>query len=63
MLLINLNAEKNCCNFSKIWQLCMHSDYDHFVPLTFKSGIFQAQTNIFPGNSNPCSIKACCCVG
>ena len=37
LLLINLNAEKICCNFSykkiysKMWELCMHPDYDHFI--------------------------------
>ena len=36
LLLVNLNAEKCCCNVSKIWELCMHPDYDHFIPLTSK---------------------------
>ena len=36
----------------------MHPDYDHFyIPLTFKYNIFQPQTNIFPGNNNPFSLK------
>ena len=41
-----------------MWELWVHQDYDHFyIPLTFKWGKFQSQTNIFPGNNNPFSIK------
>ena len=43
---------------SKMWELCMHPNYDNlYNPLTSKSGKFQPQTNIFPGNSNTFSIK------
>ena len=38
--------------YSKMWELCMHPDYDDFIPLTFKLGKFQLKTNIFLGNSN-----------
>ena len=34
--LIDLNAEKIYYDFSQIWELCMHLDYDHFIPLTSK---------------------------
>ena len=45
--------------YSKMWELCMHLDCDHFyISLTFKKGKFQRQTNIFPGNNNPFSIKS-----
>ena len=30
--------------YCKIWELCLHQDYDHFVPLTSKQGKFQSQT-------------------
>ena len=43
--------------FSKMWELCMHPDYDHFIPLTSKQGKFQPQTNICPGKNIPFSIK------
>ena len=43
--------------YSKMWELCMHPDYDHFIPLTSKKGKFQPQTNIFSENNNPFSIK------
>ena len=36
----------------------MHPDYDHsYILLTFKKGKLQPQTNIFPGNNSPFSIK------
>ena len=42
-----------------MWEFWMHPDYDPLhVPLTSKLGKFQPQTNIFPGNSNPFSIKS-----
>ena len=41
-----------------MWDLCMHPDYDHlYIPLTYKKGKFQPQTNIFFGNNNSFSIK------
>ena len=30
-----------------MWELCMHPNYVHFIPLTSKQGKFQPQTNIF----------------
>ena len=33
--------------YSKMCELCMHPDYDHFIPSTSKYGKFQPQTNIF----------------
>ena len=46
-----------------MWELTMHPDYDHFIPLTSKQSKFQSQTNIFSRNSNPFSIKPYCYVG
>ena len=46
-----------------MWKLWMHLDYDHFIPLTSNLVKFQLQTNIFPGNNNPFSIKPHCYVG
>ena len=41
-----------------MWELCRHPDYDHlYILLTSKSGKLQLQTNIFPGNNNPFSIR------
>ena len=41
-----------------MWGSCMPPDYDYLhIPLISKQGKFQTQTNIFPGNSNPFSIK------
>ena len=41
-----------------MWELCMHPDYDYlYIPLTSRYGKLQPQTNIFPGNNNPFSIK------
>ena len=49
--------------YSKMGELCMHPDYDHFFPLTFKLDKFQPQTNIFSENNKPFYIKPYCCVG
>ena len=43
--------------YSKMYELSMHADYDHFIPSTSKQGKLQLQTNIFSRNSNPFSIK------
>ena len=44
--------------YSEVSELCMYPDYDHFyIHLTSTKGKLQPQTNIFPGNNNPSSIK------
>ena len=48
--------------YSKMWELRMHPDYNHFIPLTSKKGKFQPQTKAISGNNNPFSIKPYCCV-
>ena len=50
-----ISVIKNCF---KMWELCMHLDYDHLhIPLTSKNGNFQSETNIFRGNNNPFCIE------
>ena len=45
--------------YAKMQESWLHSDYHHlYIPLIFKYGKFQTQTNIFPeNNDNPFTIK------
>ena len=41
--------------YTKVWELWVHPDYgDLYIPLTSR---FQPQTNVFPVNNSPFSIK------
>ena len=68
LLLINLNADKICCNFSYKNFILKCGNYHasglwSFYSINFQIRQIPVKINIFPGNKNPFSIKPYCYVG
>ena len=51
--------------YIKFFKLWLHPAYDHgYNPsISFKIRQYQAETNIFPGNNNPISVKPAVVLG